>query len=95
VSTETLRVLDPRAFPEEPVADAARLRSLEGATVALLWNNRPKGDVILRALGDELQSRFGATVIFRQKLRVGTGAPEEVIAGVAKEASAAVVGVGD
>ena len=95
MSDETLRVLDPRAFPEEPAADATRLRSLQGVTVALLWNNRPKGDVILRALGEELRLKYGAEVLFRQKLRVGTGAPEEVIAGVAKEASAAVVGVGD
>ncbi len=92
---ETLRILDPRAFPSEPVADAPRLSSLEGVTIALLWNNRPKGDVILRAVGEELQSKYGAQVLFRQKLRVGTGAPEEVIAGIAKEASAAVVGVGD
>jgi len=95
MSGETLRILDPRAFPEEPAADAARLDSLEGVTVALLWNNRPKGDVILRAVGEELRVRYGARVLFRQKLRVGTGAPEEVIAGVAREASAAVVGVGD
>lgn len=91
----SIRVLDPRAFAEEAVADAARLAALDGATVALLWNNRPRGDVVLRGVGAVLEERFRAKTVFVQKLRVGTGAPPEIIAQVAKEAQAAVVGVGD
>jgi len=93
--TSTIRILDPRAFATEPVKKAAALETLDGAVVALLWNNRPRGDRVLRGIADELERRYGARTAFFQKLRVGTGAPLEVIAGIAAEASAGVVGVGD
>lgn len=95
MSTFAVRVFDPRAFAEDGAADTSRLETLRGATVALLWNNRPRGDVILRGVGAELERRFDVRTVFAQKLRVGTGAPAETIAQVAKEAQAAIVGVGD
>lgn len=36
---------------------APRLTSLEGATVGLLWNGKPNGDVGLRAVDEELRKR--------------------------------------
>ena len=93
--SDHLRVLDPRAFPEQVSSDAPPLASLQGATIVFLWNNRPRGDVILRGVAAAFEKRYGATVLFEQKLRVGTGAPLELIARVSKEAQAAVVGVGD
>lgn len=93
--TSAIRILDPRAFASEAVGQAPPLQTLEGAVVAMLWNNRPRGDRILEGVATELQQRYGATTVFRQKLRVGTGAPLELIAGIAAEASAAVAGVGD
>lgn len=90
-----IRILDPRAFPVEAVGKAEPLPSLDGVVVAMLWNNRPRGDRILEGVAAELERAHGAKTIFRQKLRVGTGAPPEVIAQVTAEAAAAVVGVGD
>ena len=45
-----IRVLDPRAFPVEVDVGAPSVASLDGLTVGLLWNNRPRGDVILNGL---------------------------------------------
>ncbi len=95
MTSNAIRILDPRAFALDPVGKAPALKTLEGATVSLLWNNRPRGDRVLQALAEELESKYGARTVMHQKLRVGTGAPPEVIAGIAAEASAAVAGVGD
>lgn len=95
MTSTAIRILDPRAFANDSVEQAPPLQTLDGAVVAMLWNNRPRGDRILQGVAVELEKRYGARTIFRQKLRVGTGAPLEVIAGIADEASAAVAGVGD
>lgn len=95
MTSTPIRILDPRAFPLDPVGQAPPLRTLRGAVVAMLWNNRPRGDRILLGVASELERQHGAKTVFRQKLRVGTGAPLEVIAGISGEASAAIVGVGD
>jgi hypothetical protein len=95
MTSTPIRILDPRAFANASVGQAPPLETLKGAVVAMLWNNRPRGDRILEGVAAELEKRHGARTVFRQKLRVGTGAPLEVIAGIAEEASAAVAGVGD
>ena len=95
MSQAAIRILDPRAFPVEAVGRAPALASLDGVVVAMLWNNRPRGDRLLQGVASALERTYGARTVFRQKLRVGTGAPPEVIAQVTAEAAAAVVGVGD
>jgi Fe-S cluster biogenesis protein NfuA len=56
-----LDVLNPTAdgYGTDVTGLAARPRGLEGLTVGLLWNGKPNGDVALRAIGAELESRFG------------------------------------
>jgi hypothetical protein len=90
-----LRVLDPRCFPDSQGEGARRLSSLQGKRIGLLWNNRPKGDVCLKTVGRELENRFGVQVVFRNKLRVGIGAPQEMIDELVNTVDAVVIGVGD
>lgn len=92
---ESVRVLDPRALPDQSEHLAERLDGIQGATVGLLWNNRPRGDRILKGLASELESRYGASTVFTSKLRVGSGAPQEEIRRLEKEVQAVIVGVGD
>ena len=90
-----LRAYDPTARADLGDASASPLPDLSGVTVGFLWNNRPRGDVVLRGIAAELEIRFGAKTLFTNKLRVGAGAPEDLVSTIAAEASAAVVGVGD
>ena len=90
-----LRVVDPRSFPDSEGAGAERLSSLQGMRIGLLWNNRPKGDVCLKTVGKELERQFDTQVVFRNKLRVGIGAPEDMIDELTKTVDAVIVGVGD
>lgn len=92
---ETLRVLDPRAFPDARAAAAPRLGTVHGATVGLLWNNRPRGDLILQGVAARLERDHGARTLFTNKLRVGMGATEDEIRRLEKEVEAVIVGVGD
>lgn len=88
--------LDPTQSPDQLSALAPRLESLRGTTVGLLWNNRPRGDRILRGVAASLIADFGvAETVFTNKLRVGVGAPPEIIDELARRCGAVVVGVGD
>lgn len=90
-----IKIIDPRCFPDHDGYSAPRLRDVKGRRIGLLWNNRPKGDVVLNLLGKELSSRHDVKVAFRSKLRVGTGAPDELIAELVSSTDAVIVGVGD
>lgn len=94
-ATTTIRLLDPRSFPDDHIPGAAPVADLRGLEVGFLWNNRPKGDLILRQLAGMLEQRHGTRSLFTNKLRVGTGAGPEVINAIVAEAQAAIVGVGD
>ena len=43
---------------------AARLKSLEGKTIALWWNGKARGDVALKRVGRRLEEKFGAKCVF-------------------------------
>jgi hypothetical protein len=60
LGTLELEVLNPTAdkYGTEAAGLAPRPRSLAGQTVGLLWNGKPNGDIALRAIGAELESRF-------------------------------------
>ena len=60
-----IEVLNPVANAETgQIAPAARLKSLQGKTVALWWNGKAKGDVALRRIGQLLEEKFGARTAF-------------------------------
>lgn len=95
-SKETLiTVLDPRAQPDVAETLAPRLGSIRGATIGLLWNNRPRGDLVLRGLAEQLERVYGARTVLTSKLRVGSGAPIDQIKRLEKEVEAVIAGVGD
>jgi hypothetical protein len=87
---------DPTEPPVSRAVLAGRVDSLKGKRVGLLWNNRPRGDMVLHALGEALTTQFGAReIVFTNKLRVGVGAPQAMIDDLARRTDAVVVGVGD
>ncbi len=91
----SVRVLDPRAFPVIQAAAVPRLNSLNGSKIGFLWNNRPRGDIVLRGLAQRFEEEFGAQTIFTNKLRVGSGASDEELRRLDGWVDAVVVGVGD
>jgi hypothetical protein len=60
VGSHQLDVLNPTAdkYGTDVAGLAPRPRSIAGRTVGLLWNGKPNGDIALRAIGAELESRF-------------------------------------
>jgi hypothetical protein len=62
-----LQVLDPTAdvYGEGVEPLSARLTSLEGKTLGLVWNAKPNGDVALKRTGELISERVpGLTVRF-------------------------------
>jgi hypothetical protein len=90
-----IRVLDPRALPDLGAGGASRLVSLQGARLGYLWNNRPRGDRVLRGLAQRLEEEQHTTTLFTNKLRVGMGATADEIRRLEKEVQAVIIGVGD
>ena len=89
--------LDPRQGPKTgTVAPAERLTSLQGKKLGILWNNRPRGDKLLKYVADVLEQKYGfAEVYFSKKTYIGNAAPQEIIDDLASRVDAAIVGVGD
>lgn len=89
--------LDPRQGPKAGwMAPAARLTSLRGKKIGILWNNRPRGDKLLKYVAELLQQKHGfAEVYFTKKTFIGNAAPQEIIDDLASKVDAAIVGVGD
>ena len=75
---------------------APRPQSLKGLTVGLLDNTKPNGAVILRAVGRELQERYGVKEIrMFQKGYFGTPVEESVVQQMLHNCDFAVAGIGD
>jgi hypothetical protein len=90
-----IRVLDPRSLPDLNAGGAARLISVENARLGYLWNNRPRGDRVLRGLAERLAEEHHTGTLFTNKLRVGSGATADEIRRLEKEVQAVIIGVGD
>jgi hypothetical protein len=95
------RLLDPtgeRDLAEEQAIPGLqpRLRSLQGLRVALLENTKPNGAVLLRAVGRELQLRYGVREVrmFR-KGYFGTPVEESVVQQILHNSDFAVAAIGD
>ena len=80
-SENVIEVMNPVANAETgKIAPAARLKSLQGKTVALWWNGKAKGDVALRKVGQLLEESFGArTVFFHQQFPHDEGVYDVVL----------------
>jgi hypothetical protein len=91
-------LLDPTGDSERDTNTnlAPRPQSLTGLTVGLLDNAKPNGAVILRAVGRELQERYGVREIrmFR-KGYFGTPVEESVVQQMLHNCDFAVAAIGD
>jgi hypothetical protein len=75
---------------------AARPQSLKGLVVGLLDNSKPNGAVILRAVGRELQEKYGVREIrMFQKGYFGTPVEESVVQQMLHNCDFAVAAIGD
>jgi hypothetical protein len=75
---------------------APRPQSLNGLTLGLLDNAKPNGAVILRAVGRELQERYGVREIrMFQKGYFGTPVEESVVNQMLHNCDFAVAAIGD
>ena len=73
-----------------------RPQSLQGLTVGLLDNTKPNGAVILRAVGRELQDKYGVREIrMFQKGYFGTPVEESVVNQMLHNCDFAVAAIGD
>jgi hypothetical protein len=89
--------LDPRQGPKSGLVDPARrVTTLSGKRVGILWNNRPRGDALLRSVAEALNQKYGLEeVYFTKKTFIGNAAPAELIEELAARVDVAIVGVGD
>ncbi len=95
LGSHQLDVLNPTAdrYGTEAAGLAPRPRSLAGQTVGLVWNGKPNGDVALRAIGAELESRFAG---LRTKFYSGSiPCDRKLLEQVAAECSVAVTCTAD
>ncbi len=75
---------------------APRPQSLGGLTVGLLDNAKPNGSVVLRAIGRELQERYGVREVrMFQKGYFGTPVEESVIQQMLHNCDFAIAAIGD
>ena len=75
---------------------APRPQTLNGLVVGLLDNTKPNGAVILRAVGRELQEKYGVREIrMFQKGYFGTPVEEDRAQEIAQSCDAVIAGVGD
>ena len=91
-------LLDPTGDSERDTNTtlAPRPQSLKGLTVGLLDNAKPNGAVILRAVGRELQERYGVREIrIFQKGYFGTPVEESVVQQMLHNCDFAVAAIGD
>ena len=91
-------LLDPTGDSERDTNTtlAPRPQSLKGLTVGLLDNTKPNGAVILRAVGGELQDKYGVREIrMFAKGYFGTPVEESVVQQMLHNCDFAVAAIGD
>ncbi len=75
---------------------APRPQSLKGLTVGLLDNTKPNGAVLLRAVGRELQEKYGVREVrMFAKGYFGTPVEESVVQQMLHNCDFAVAAIGD
>ena len=91
-------ILDPTGVADMPreAALAPRVRELAALRIGLLDNAKPNGAVILRAVGRELQERYGVREVrMFAKGYFGTPVEESVIQQMLHNCDFAVAAIGD
>jgi len=93
-----LEILDPRASVgvRKGAAAAPRVSTLEGVPVAIIDDSKPRFDVFVDALFDELADRYGAVGGLRYvKPNAGNFSPDEWYEAIREQGGVAIVGWGD
>lgn len=94
----SIEILDPRSSTRSiaPRRTGAGLSSLAGAPIAVIDNSKPRFDVFVNALTDEMHARYGSVSGLRfAKPVAGHLAPEEWFRGIEEQGGAAITGMGD
>ena len=75
---------------------AARLPTLDGKTIGILWNNRTHGDRLLAQIEATLKDEYEVrAIIKRQKEYFGEPMSPELLEELADSCDAVITGVGD
>ena len=93
----TIRLVDPAAEIEtESRSIAPRLKTLEGARIALIDNTKHHADTFLHALRTLLETRYGvADVEYFRKFSASVPTPPDVMDRLSASCDALVHGVAD
>ena len=92
-----MRLVDPTVPAKEKEATRApALASLDGLTIGLLWNQKAKGDQLLKRTGERLRSRFGGKILpMEQKNNASAPAPTEILTNLSPECDYLITASGD
>jgi hypothetical protein len=94
----TLQMLDPRAAPPAgaPAVVNAQLLSLIGVPIAVIDNSKPRFDLFVKALLEELCDSYGSVPgVSLRKTNATNYAPDEWYDLVSEQGGAVIVGWGD
>jgi hypothetical protein len=94
----TMIVLDPTSTKKRKAAEMARRPSdLTGKRLAVIWNGKLGGDILLDRLVERLNERFKLARVERITHRsdTATNLDEAVLKRLAETCDAAIVGTGD
>lgn len=97
MTTEILRLVDPAAETEsERESIAPRLKSLQGARIALIDNTKHNADRFLEATRTLLEEKYGvASFEYFKKFSASVPTPPDVVERLTRASDALVHGVAD
>lgn len=91
-----VRFLNPSLEGDMGFQEAARVATLNGKVLGILYNGRAGGEVVLKELLNMLEAKYSLEgVVFRTKPHAWVSAPEEIFEEMAKSVGVAITGVGD
>jgi hypothetical protein len=94
-----MKVLNPVGMPGQICQQGSftqRPVSLDGKVLGLLSNVKPNSDVMLKRIGELLESRLNvASTIFLEKQSPSYGATSEALDNLIRECDVVIAGVGD
>jgi len=91
-----VRFLNPSLEGDLGFQEAARVSTLNGKVLGVLYNGRAGGDVVLKELLGLLESKYNLEgVVFRTKPHAWVSAPAEIFQELAQSVEVAITGVGD
>ncbi len=91
-----LKVIDPTgADLGERVTPAPRLDTLENKRIGIVWNQKPRADVLLGYVGELLQERFPTAKFSQWRIPICTPPRAGLRERIAEEVDAVIYASGD